>query len=103
RTIEAILWRHRNGAKRRALPADLVPVLISGGWPPRPSSAGPGWTSGSSSFSWSRIVACSSKRGSPEKRDRREALGRSRGGYGTKACVIADGAGRALAFRIAPG
>ena len=36
-------------------------------------------------------------------RDAREALGRSRGGYGTKACVIADGAGHAIAFRIAPG
>ncbi|MGV3720350.1 MAG: STAS domain-containing protein, partial [Actinomycetota bacterium] len=36
-------------------------------------------------------------------RDHREALGRSRGGYGTKACVIADSQGRAVAFRIAPG
>src|SRR5688572_10461385 len=36
-------------------------------------------------------------------RDAREALGRSRGGYGTKACVIADGKGRAIAFRLAPG
>ena len=34
---------------------------------------------------------------------RREALGRSRGGYGTKACVIADGRGRAVAFALAPG
>ena len=33
----------------------------------------------------------------------REALGRSRGGYGTKACVIADGQGRAVAFALAPG
>ncbi len=33
----------------------------------------------------------------------REALGRSRGGYGTKACVIADGHGRAIAFALAPG
>src|ERR671916_430368 len=33
----------------------------------------------------------------------REALGRSRGGYGTKACVIADASGHAIAFRIAPG
>jgi transposase len=33
----------------------------------------------------------------------REALGRSRGGYGTKACVIADGAGRAVAFALPPG
>src|SRR3954466_7845234 len=31
------------------------------------------------------------------------ALGRSRGGYGTKACVIADGLGRAVAFILAPG
>ena len=33
----------------------------------------------------------------------REALGRSRGGYGTKACVIADRRGRAIAFALAPG
>jgi len=37
------------------------------------------------------------------ERDRREALGRSRGGYGTKACVIADSRGRAVAFTLAPG
>ena len=33
----------------------------------------------------------------------REALGRCRGGYGTKACGIADGRGRAIAFALAPG
>src|SRR3712207_4441058 len=38
-----------------------------------------------------------------QERDEREALGRSRGGYGTKACVIADGRGRAIAFALAPG
>ncbi|KQO66341.1 transposase [Methylobacterium sp. Leaf87] len=43
------------------------------------------------------------KGGSGAERDTREALGRSRGGYGTKACVIADGSGRAIAFRLAPG
>jgi hypothetical protein len=32
-----------------------------------------------------------------------QALGRSRGGFGTKACVIADGAGRAVAFAMALG
>jgi len=32
-----------------------------------------------------------------------EGLSRSRGGYGTKACVIADGLGRAVAFILAPG
>src|SRR5690349_7931034 len=37
------------------------------------------------------------------QRDVREALGRSRGGYGTKACVIADGRGRAIAVALAPG
>src|ERR1044072_1771582 len=45
----------------------------------------------------------SPKRGSHAQRDDREALGRSRGGYGTKACVIADSLGRAVAFRLAPG
>src|SRR3954447_5432043 len=44
------------------------------------------------------------KKGANSKaRDEREALGRSRGGYGTKACVIADGLGRAVAFVLAPG
>lgn len=44
------------------------------------------------------------KRGTDSQgRDLREALGRSRGGYGTKACVIADGRGRAIAFALAPG
>src|SRR3982750_2277879 len=38
-----------------------------------------------------------------QARDEREALGRSRGGDGTKACVIADGLGRAVAFILAPG
>ena len=38
-----------------------------------------------------------------KERDQREALGRSRGGYGTKACVMADGRGRAIAFALAPG
>jgi len=53
--------------------------------------------------------------GSSAERDQREALGRSRapiararweplrGGFSTKACVIADGAGRAIGFALAPG
>lgn len=40
---------------------------------------------------------------SAAERDTREALGRSRGGHGSKDCLIADGRGRAIAFRIAPG
>ena len=37
------------------------------------------------------------------KRDEREALGRSRDGFGTNACVITDAIGRAVAFVLAPG
>src|SRR4051794_11884974 len=43
------------------------------------------------------------KRGSSAQRDQREALGRSRGGFSTKACVLADGSGRAIGFALAPG
>src|SRR3954451_10120307 len=46
---------------------------------------------------------CTKKGVDSRQRDVREALGRSRGGYGTKACVIADGRGRAIAFALAPG
>jgi transposase len=35
--------------------------------------------------------------------DALEALGRHGGGYGTKACVIADGRGRAISFSLVPG
>ena len=35
--------------------------------------------------------------------DHREALGGLRGGYGTKACVIHDTIGRAVAFILAAG
>src|SRR3712207_6494573 len=89
----------------------------------RPSSAGPTWVSGSDCCSWLKSVGFNSgwhfsmapasglttrrrarKKGANSKqRDEREALGRSRGGYGTKACVIADGLGRAVAFILAPG
>jgi transposase len=46
---------------------------------------------------------CAQKGGTSRQRDWREALGRSRGGFGTKACVVADGRGRAVAFALAPG
>jgi transposase len=125
RTIEAIIWRHDNGAKWRAIPPDL----------------GPWWRAAQTFIRWSRLGvwerlleraqergvararcrarhglprrhqrpgACQGgrgveKRGSPAQRDIREALGRSRGGYGTKVCVIADGKGRAVGFVLAPG
>ena len=44
------------------------------------------------------------KKGGPAReRDRREALGRSRGGFGTEACAACDAAGRPLAFALLPG
>ena len=43
------------------------------------------------------------KAGSATKRNAREALGRSHGGYGTKACVIGDKTGCAVAVRLTPG
>src|SRR4051794_5790221 len=46
---------------------------------------------------------CGKKGGSSAQRDKREALGRSRGGFSTKACVLADGSGRAVGFALAPG
>src|SRR3954469_22300100 len=46
---------------------------------------------------------CGQKGGSSEQRDQREALGRSRGGFSTKACVIGDAPGRAIGFALSPG
>src|SRR4051794_22786847 len=109
RTTSAIVWRHQNGAKWRAVPAELGP-----------------WSRAAQTFIrwvrlgvWERLLhlaqergvqlgmtfldGTSTKGGSSAERDRCEALGRSRGGYGTKACVIADGLGRAVAFILAPG
>ena len=42
------------------------------------------------------------ERGTQAERDSREALGRSRGGFGTNACVIADVLGRAVVFILTP-
>src|SRR3954467_14749703 len=53
RTIEAIIWRHDNGAKWRQIPAELGPWWVRGtapnavGWRRRPSAAGRGWAPGS--------------------------------------------------------
>src|SRR5215213_7983725 len=120
RTISAIVWRHQNGAKWRAVPADLGPwsraaqTFIRLGPPGclgAPAAPGPrAWGSTRDDVSrWHQHPGSPQgggrgKKGANSKaRDEREALGRSRGGYGTKACVIADGLGRAVAFILAPG
>src|SRR3954454_17438917 len=71
-----------------------------------PGARGPTWddVSGRHPHPGSPQGAGRGKKGATSTaRDEREALGRSRGGYGTKACVIADGPGRAVAFILAPG
>src|SRR5215203_2497036 len=94
-----------------------------GGRRPRSSFAGRGSAYGTAFLAWPRSAACGlawpsstaprsgrtprrrgGQKGGPRaSRGEGEALGRSRGGYGTKAVVVADGSGRAVAFRIAPG
>ena len=119
RTISAIIWRHANGAKWRSLPEELGPWWMAaqtfirwsrlGVWERLLSLAqergvqlGMTFLDGTTIRAHQKAAALP-KRGDPARRGAREALGRSRGGYGTKACVIADGAGRAIAFRLAPG
>ncbi len=133
RTISAILWRHQNAAKWRAIPDDLGPWWRAAQTPDQvrgrlfirwarlgvwerllllaqerggPGARGP--TRDDVSGRHQHPRAPQGRRGGPQRgssaeRDSREALGRSRGGYGTKACVIADGLGRAVAFILAPG
>jgi transposase len=118
RTMEAIIWRRQNGAKWCAVPAEYGPWWMAaqtfilgqawrvgspatwcrrrvGGW------VWPSWTAATSAPI--RRPPMRLKGGSRARRDAREALGRSRGGYGTKARVIADGAGCAFAFQLALG
>src|SRR5215218_1081471 len=124
RTLSAILWRHQNGAKWRAIPADLGPWSRAaqtfirwahlGGWERLlllAQERGPrAWCPTRDDISrWHQHPGAPQGGGRGKKganstaRDEREALGRSRGGYGTQACGIADGRGRAVAFILAPG
>src|SRR3712207_5166271 len=54
RTIEAIIWRHDNGAKWRQIPAELGPWWVGGTAPDRrrPSAGGRGWAPGRGCWSW---------------------------------------------------
>ena len=120
RTVEAIVWRHANGARWRAVPAEPGPwwraaqLFIRwarlGVWPRLLEAAQAGGVElGMTFLDGTSVRAHPKAAGAPKtgatsrERDRREALGRSRGGFGTKACVIADGRGRAVAFALAPG
>jgi transposase len=121
RTIEAIVWRHANGAKWRSIPTEL----------------GPWWRAAQTFIRWSRlgvweglhrlvqerrglelgmvfldgtVIRAHQKAAGARKNDlapaasaEAQALGRSRGGYGTKGHVLADASGRAMAFVVTPG
>ena len=119
RTLSAILWRHQNGAKWRSIPEDLGPWWraaqifplvacrrLGAPFKPRAGARRPAWDGVPRRHE--RAGAPKGGRGcqrggSGAERDHREALGCSRGGFRTKAYVIADGQGRAIAFRLAPG
>src|SRR4051794_9436238 len=103
--------RHPGGAGALvAGGADLHPLgppgRVGAAAAPGPRARRPAWddVSGRHQHPGSPQGGGRGKKGATSKeRDAREALGRSRGGYGTKACVIADGLGRAVAFILAPG
>src|SRR3954470_1437766 len=121
RTIEAIIWRHDNGAKWRQIPAELGPWWMAaqtfsrwsrlGAWERLLEAAqrrggieaGMAFLDGNQYPSPPQGRRCGQKGGTAAERDAREGLGRSRGGFGTKACVIADASGRAIGFALAPG
>jgi transposase len=120
RTVEAIVWRHQNGAKWRSIPAELGPWWKAaqtfirwaklGVWgrllelaQQRAVALGMVFLDGTIIRAHHKAAGARREGAEGEERDSREALGRSRGGYGTKACVIADGHGRAVAFALAPG
>jgi len=120
RTISAIFWRHQNGAKWRSIPTELGPWWLAaqlfirwakqGVWErlldlvqQHDIALGMTFIDGTNIRAHHKASGRTKKGVDSHKRDVREALGRSRGGYGTKACVIADGRGRAIAFALAPG
>lgn len=114
RTVEAVLWRQRNGAAWRAVPPEFGPWWKAAQLHARWSRAGV----------WARAFAWLRERGRPDLGEvfvdattvrahqkaaggrggpAAQALGRSRGGFGSKACAACDGRGRALAFALLPG
>src|SRR4051812_15607364 len=117
RTIAAIAWRHRNGARWRAIPAEF----------------GPWWRAAQLFIRWSKrrtwerllglargvelgmafvdgsVIRAHAKAAGASKRGRARGSGTAAGRSGAraagsgKACVVADGNGRAVAFALAPG
>ncbi len=84
RTLKTILWRHENAAKWRAVPAER----------------GPGWRAAQTFIRWARLGVWERLLNLVQERGIQFGMASQ---DGTKACVIADSLGRAVAFRIAPG
>ncbi len=123
RTIRAIIWRHENGAKWRSVPAELGPWWAAaqtfirwarlGVWERLLELAqARGVELGMVFLDGTTIRAHQKAAGVPRTprtetaeagQDTHEALGRSRGDFGTKVCVVAEARGRAVAFALAPG
>nr|WP_197463143.1 IS5 family transposase [Gluconobacter thailandicus] len=120
RTISAIFWRHQNGAKWRAIPSEFGPWWIAAQlfirWSKlavwqrlfekvkgRDQALGMVFLDGTTIRAHHKAAGAAKKGGTGERQKDREALGRSRGGPGTKVCVAADGHGRALSFTLSPG
>ncbi|EPX87767.1 Transposase [Rubellimicrobium thermophilum DSM 16684] len=114
RVIESVIWRQRNGAKWRSLPSEF----------------GPWWKAAQMHIRWSRSrvwerafehlreagrpdlgevfldgisVRAHHKAAGAKGGGLRHALGRSRGGFGTKALGVADAKRRAVLFLLLPG
>jgi transposase len=121
RTIEAIVWRQQDGAKWRSIPAELGPWWMAaqtfirwarlGVWERlhRLAQGHRGLELGMVSLDGTIIRAPQKAAGArkegltPEASAAAQALGRSRGGYGTKGHVLADAGGRAIAVTLTPG
>lgn len=103
-TIEAIVWRCRNGAKWRSVPAEL----------------GPWWKAAQTFIRWARpgvwerVLTVAREKGiglgmsfldGTNIRARQKAAGAAKKGAmeHSVTCVIADSQGRAVAFTLAPG
>jgi transposase len=120
RPLSAVFWRHQNRAKWRRIPAELGPGWLAApvflrwakpgvwerllGWvPQRGIALGISLLDGTNIRA--RQKAAGAKKGRPTARGEIvvKPWAASHGGYGSKACVLADGRGRAGAFALAPG
>ena len=121
RTIEAIIWRQQNGAKWRAIPTELGPWWRAaqtfirwarlGVWERLHQlvqeqyglELGMVFLDGTSIRAHQKAAGARKEGRTSAASAEAQALGRSRGGLGTKGHVLADAGGRAIAFVLTPG